>query len=318
MSLNYGFKDRHYESDKILRRVKRHLNDDPKLSISGGKMSGDIDMALSTVKNIADPVNDLDAISKKVLESVYLSQYFKTQSYNILFDFNTTKYTANTDLSQFYHSGTNKVKAIGDKANTLVQNDPTYGPMIGTNDGHRFLSPELTPIPLEAGIHFNCPRMQYCDISVFVVVRLAARVSTKGWEAIISNDDGSWDKYIGYKGGTIDKLSYGGGAPAKEYTCTIPNNIDTTKRHMISIHWQMDNSHVRVNNVKSTDFTANYNEIGYPYGTIFGIHRPRSSLTPYAYPSLIEFYGMKIISGYMKNRDVLIVGGEMMKEYNIK
>lgn len=45
-----------------------------KLSLSGGKMTGDIDMSLGAIKNVgaANDPGDLDVITKRILEETYL------------------------------------------------------------------------------------------------------------------------------------------------------------------------------------------------------------------------------------------------------
>lgn len=126
MSLNYaGFESDH---SKILARSKRHPHD-PKLSVIGaGRMSGPIDMAAgSAINNVADPVDDSDAMNKRIVEQL-LSNYFKTLGYNVVFDLNVTKTLRSVD---FHPSGV-KVKSIGESSK-LVQNNPTYGPIIGVN-----------------------------------------------------------------------------------------------------------------------------------------------------------------------------------------
>ena len=54
---------------------------DKKLSLSGGKMEGDIDMSLWRIKNIPAPIFDYYAISKAVLEQTYLVDYKKIVDY---------------------------------------------------------------------------------------------------------------------------------------------------------------------------------------------------------------------------------------------
>ena len=46
---------------------------------TGGEMRGPIDMRFWAVKNVPAPTDYYDAISKKVLEDVYLSKYNKTR-----------------------------------------------------------------------------------------------------------------------------------------------------------------------------------------------------------------------------------------------
>ena len=54
-----------------------------KLSLSGGKMKGDISMSLWRIKNIPAPITDYDPVSKAVLEQTYLSKYVKISDYRV-------------------------------------------------------------------------------------------------------------------------------------------------------------------------------------------------------------------------------------------
>ena len=72
MSLYYGYED---NTKKEIDELKTSV--DKKLSLSGGKMEGDINMSLWRIKNIPAPVNDYNAISKAVLQQTYLVDYKK-------------------------------------------------------------------------------------------------------------------------------------------------------------------------------------------------------------------------------------------------
>ena len=63
MSLFYGCQEKtKNEIDELKSEV------DNKLSLSGGKMCGDIDMSLWRIKNIPTPIFDCDVISKTIQE----------------------------------------------------------------------------------------------------------------------------------------------------------------------------------------------------------------------------------------------------------
>ena len=72
MSLFYGYEDK---TKNYIEDPKKDVEE--KLSISGGKMKGDINMSLWRIKNIPAPIYDDDAISKAVLGQTYLSKYVK-------------------------------------------------------------------------------------------------------------------------------------------------------------------------------------------------------------------------------------------------
>ena len=68
MSLYLGYVD---EVDELKTNV------DKKLSLSGGKMKGDIDMSLWRIKSIPASIYDYDPITKAVPEQTYLINYKK-------------------------------------------------------------------------------------------------------------------------------------------------------------------------------------------------------------------------------------------------
>ena len=62
MSLFYDYED---EVKNDIEELETDM--EGKLSLSGGKMKGDINMSLWRIKNIPTPINDYDPISKAVL-----------------------------------------------------------------------------------------------------------------------------------------------------------------------------------------------------------------------------------------------------------
>ena len=164
---------------------------------------------------------------------------------------------------------------------------------------------------------FNCPQFTHINVSVFIVLKRFSMSSLGKWAYIVGNDDGSYDKFIGYTSGSLTQLSYVGGWPAKEYKCTIPNNINTLRKHLISCHWLMSGSPIRVNNIVSTDseFTSNIKLIGAPFSSIFANERFNSSPES---PLVADIYGLRVVSGFLEPKDINAINIEMMAEYGIQ
>lgn len=165
---------------------------------------------------------------------------------------------------------------------------------------------------------FDCPQLTRVNVSIFVVFKLLTAPSVDSYGYIVGNDNGSYDKFIGYKTGSNDQLSYGGGWPVKEYNCTLPSGVIRTNKHLISCHWMMKGSHVRVNNVKSSDsyFDANLKNIGAPFSSIFFNERLNSSDNSTTGISG-EIYGLRVVSGFLEPADISKLNKSLMLEYGI-
>ena len=89
MSLYYGYED---QTKNDIDELKTSV--DKKLSLSGSKMEGDMNMSSWRIKNIPAPINDYDPISKAVVEQTYLVDYKKLVDY--------TKSLSETLLWKYY------------------------------------------------------------------------------------------------------------------------------------------------------------------------------------------------------------------------
>ena len=214
MSLYYGYEDK---TKNDIDELKSDVEE--KLSLSGGKMKGDINMSLWRIKNIPTPLYDYDAISKAVLEQTYHSKCVKISNYRInlsetLFWEYYTKYASsiyrfdrgsnNSDLE--YNSTTRKVSKAIDQTpqeNDAVQNTPSFQPSICTkseNVGNRYFLKFDGGQGMVSAIKLNAVSGEKDIINTFIVYRIKAYDANTYWvrTGLFGHVDRGHDKFVSF------------------------------------------------------------------------------------------------------------------------
>ena len=214
MSLFYGYKDKtKNEIDELKSDV------DEKLSLSGGKMKGDMNMSLWRIKNIPAPTYDYDAISKAVLEQTYFSKCLKISDYRVnlsetLFWEYYTKYASSTyrfdrgsnNSELVYNSTTRKVSKAIDQTlqeNDAVQNTTSFQPTICTKSekvGNRYFLKFNGGQGMVSDINLNAISGEKDIVNIFIVYRIKAYDANTYWvrNGLFGHDDRGFDKFVGF------------------------------------------------------------------------------------------------------------------------
>ena len=210
MSLFYGYVD---EIDELKTSVYK------KLSLSGGKMKGDIDMSLWRIKNIPAPIYDYDAISKAVLEQTYLVDYKKivyyrkslseTMMWEYYTKYATGMYRFDRGLSNselVFDTTTRKVSETIDQGleeNDAVQNTANLQPLLCTKSekvGNRYFLKFDGTQRLISDINLNAVSGAKVIVNVFIVYRIKAYDANNYQvrNGLFDHDYRGYDKFVSF------------------------------------------------------------------------------------------------------------------------
>lgn len=118
-------------------------------------------------------------------------------------------------------------------------------PEIGVSASGRYISSVRAGV--KYAMHYYVPRVHYMNIHYFFVATKLARVDSSYYDMLMSNDNGSFGRYLAYKGGTDTRISFGGAFPRSEKIVSIPFGKNLFTKHLISAHWQHGIMHCRLN-----------------------------------------------------------------------
>ena len=206
-----------YGCQNNIDELKSDVN--KKLSLSGGKMSGDIDMSLWRIKNIPALIFDYDVISKAVLEQIYFSKCVKISNYKVnlsetLFWEYYKKYATsiyrfdrgsnNSELE--YNSTTRKLSRTIDQSlqqNGALQNTSNLQPIISTKSekaGNRYFLKFDGTQRMISDNNLNLVSGEKDIANIFIVYRIKAYDANTYWtrNGLFGHDDGGFDKFVSF------------------------------------------------------------------------------------------------------------------------
>lgn len=184
-----------------------------KLSVSGGTMSGDINMNSQKIRGNPDPTLDDQLIRKKYTDDKFLTiTSFRNQMSEILIQDFLKKYISSMykfdkgeNNNEFiYDPTTRKVSKLIDKGideNNAIQSSTSFKPLLcnksETANTRYFLKFNGSQI-MTSDINLNAVRGKKDITNVFIVYRFNSYFSSSGWgrNGLFGNSNGGFNKFI--------------------------------------------------------------------------------------------------------------------------
>ena len=262
MSLYYGYEDK---TKNDIDDLKNEV--DERLSLSGGKMKGDINMSLWRIKNVPAPIYDYDAISKTVLEQTYYSKCVKISDYRanlsetLFWEYHTKnassiyRFDRGSNNSELvYNSTTRKVSRTIDQSlqeNDAVQNAPNFQCTKSEKVSNRYFLMFNGAQGMVSDINLNAVSGEDDIINIFIVYRIKAYDANNYWtrNGLFGHDNHGYDNFVSFSpngdlvvSGATNNFIIIGSNPIQTKQPIAPyktkaNAGETNKWICLSIHW---------------------------------------------------------------------------------